>query len=247
MGEALPTIKDVPTSHMKNPTIAFIQSGKGGVGKTFTSANLSSMLNHLEVKHALFSVEIHGHLLRWFHPNTVEIVLDEVAIEQADEALDPIFDAAAKDRRHVVVDTGANTGRGLASWILPTDFFQECAEAKVRVAMVIVVGSADRDSVAFFADTFELAGTKVDWYLVRAWHTGGDFGLFDPIVSKAKARVIDLPVVPTMLMSASNEHRKTVVDLAAQIAMKSLRKARFRTIAREFEAAFQPLVERSFL
>jgi hypothetical protein len=135
----------------------------------------------------------------------------------------------------------------LASWILPTNFFQECAAAKVRVAIVIVAGSADRDTLGFFADTFEMAGTMVDWYLVRARHTGGDFELFDPLVSKTKAVVIDLPVVPTLLMELSNQLRKTVVDIAAQRTVKSLRMARFRTIAREFELAFQPLVERSFL
>lgn len=232
---------------MKNPTILFVQSGKGGVGKTFTSANLASLLNHLRLRHALFSVEIHGHLLRRFHENAIEIELDEVAIEAADEALDQIFDVAANDRRNVLVDTGANTGRGLAAWMLPTDFFQQCAEAKIRIAFVIVVGSGDRDSFDFFEDTFELAGSNADWYLVRARHTGESFEIFDPLVAETKAQVIDLPVVPTFLMEVSNQRRKTVMDLATQVGLKSMRKARFKTVAREFEAAFQPLIERSFL
>ena len=230
---------------MKSPVIFFNLSGKGGVGKTTTVAHLSSVLHEQGVSHALYSVEIHGHLLQRFHKEAIELIMNEVAIEAADEWLDAIFFAAYNDRQHVLVDTGANVGRGLAEWMLKIDFFQQCILANIRVVIAITVGSNDHDSCQFFRKFVELAGDQVGWCLCRAQHTGEEFALFDELVAETKARVIDLPIVPLHLMEFSRQRAQTFLQLAKD-EVNILRRQRCRFVGRAYSSALEPIVKEYF-
>jgi hypothetical protein len=231
---------------MKTPTVFLNLSGKGGVSKTTTVANLSSVLLDLGVQHALYSVEIHGHELQRYHPKAVELIMNEVAIDAADEALDALFFAACDGRQHVLVDTGANVGRGLGAWMVNTDFFQQCVDAKIRVVVAITAGSNDHDSYQFFSRFTDLADDQTSWVLFRAQHTGSEFALFDDMVVKTGARVIDLPVVPLRLMELSRQRGQTFLQLAEEKELNVLQRQRCRYFARAFSSALEPLVQNIF-
>jgi hypothetical protein len=228
---------------MKKPTIFFVLSGKGGCGKTFFSANLSSVFSYIGVEHLLYSLEVHGHQLKYYHPNAIELVMDEVAINRADNTLDRIFYSAQDTRNCVLIDCGANIGRGLASWMIGVDFFRLCVESQIRVAIVIVAVSGDGDTSLFFEQSLELAGSQVDWYLVRSRYTGDDFAGFDGLAKKSGAVVIDMPIVPLHLLQLSRQYAKTFPALAQSSEIDVMRRARCLRVAREFTAAVNPLLE----
>ena len=85
-------------------SITIVISGKGGVGKTFSTATLASLLKSSGTAHDLYSLEIHGRQLPRYHPETIELVLDEVEVSRGDTALDQIFLNAAAHNRPGLID-----------------------------------------------------------------------------------------------------------------------------------------------
>lgn len=226
----------------RSTNIFIFTSGRGGIGKTTTAANFSDWLLAERKEHALISAEIHGHQLRRFTERAVEVQVDEIAIREGASELDRIF-AEASRARHVVVDTGANTGRALIDWMNSISFYDICEQHEIYSTLCVVAGSGDRDTLEFFTKFFEFSGNRTSWILFRAKHTGQDFELFDEIAGRAKARVFDLPVVPARLIEASQKRCLTFRQLADLHEADLLLRQRCRRVAREFESCFETLTK----
>ena len=246
MGSECATIDNMANKTNNCPTILITLSARGGIGKTLVTSNLSSLLTDMSCAHEIMSLEVHSRRLQHFHANATQIVLDESEIEKGGGKLDRVFLTPIDDRKHVLLDTGANTGRGLVSWLLSVNFTALCEAHKIRVVFLIVVGSGDTDSLVFFTALAELAGPLMDLYLVRSRHTGDDFELFEPLVKSVDANVIDLPVIPLRLIELSQQLAKPFPALAKDKTINVLQRQRCINIARQYEMAFKSLTERSF-
>ena len=181
-----------------------------------------------------------------FYPDALDLTMSEVAVNTGRSPLDKILEVLLKERSHLVVDTGANVGRGILEWMEGVGFLDLCAEEGIRVSFGVVVAAFDRDTLEFANKLYDYAGDDVTWYTLQATHTGDNFDMFSEIVAKSKATVIAMPSIWSDTMELSKRRAQPFLKLAADSNLDIAERQRSAMAARRFEEAFRPIIRGLF-
>lgn len=226
---------------MKNRNKIIFLLGKGGTAKSTSTAAIHWLLVALKINHALLSVEQHGQLLRILCPTAQEIRYREREIEELGTALDSIYHAAING--HVLIDTGANTSRGLVTWLHSTSFLKTAAQANVDVAFVFFGLPDSEDCVDLLNRLYEFAKNNVQWFVAKSPVRGGDFSALEAKAEEIDATLLEIPKVPDRLLNLCIKHRISFTSHSLPTSIDVMEANRLATIRLNFGSAIKPLID----
>jgi len=149
-----PATQSAPLSTFKFPAtpgkghIIFVTNNKGGVAKTTLTAHVSDYLSEQGLQHLLVDVDMSGNALKRYKSATIVLNFDETKIAKGESDLDKLFELAANGC-NILVDTGANAGKGLMSWMKDVDFLSLTKEHDVTVSFIVPINSEDKDTLSY--------------------------------------------------------------------------------------------------
>lgn len=162
-------------------TVHFNLQGKGGIGKTYTSALLAQWIEEVapgtmdgydaDQENASFFA------YKGLSVKPIDVMRKDRTIDRKmfDQMLLEIFES----RKNIVVDTGANTFSPLMSYLLENDFFTILMQPGKKVYIHTIVGGGDnlRDTTAGFVSlALQTTCPMILWLNENsAWGDTGNF------------------------------------------------------------------------
>jgi hypothetical protein len=220
---------------MKNGRITLFLSDKGGVGKTTFTANYVDYLRGEGQEPSCFEIEVTKGAIHRYLDGVQHLAFNESEIHAQGDSLDPLLEAALEGKE-VIVDTGANTARGIAEWMHQVDFFRMTQEHGVGITFAVLVNGGDTEASAYLEKLKALTkDTQVKWVVIHALMHGADFQSVTSAEKSLEADIIEFEDVPLRLMNVLKEGE--TFNSAVEKITRVVEKQRFRAFARRFAQA----------
>lgn len=165
---------------MKN-SVHFNLQGKGGIGKTFTSALLAQWIEEIEPRtmdgYDADQENASFYSYKGLNVKPVNVMRQDRTIDRKlfDHMLLEIFES----KQNIVVDTGANTFSPLMSYLIESDFLSMLINSGKNVYVHTIVGGGDnlRDTTAGFISLARQTSCPIVLWLNEnaAWGDTGNF------------------------------------------------------------------------
>lgn len=224
--------------------IIFVTNNKGGVAKTTLTAHLSDYLSSLDKHHLLVDVDMSGHALKRYKPNTIVLNFDETKILSGESDLDRLFDLASNGCT-VLVDTGANAGKGLMSWMKDVDFLELIHEHEVDVTFIVPINSEDKDTLNYMVELYDFVKDDCNVVVCKSELHGTQFESANKVIAEKDPNLpsFRFPEIPKKFTVMFKEKDLTLTSAIASPDISVLDKKRLERRLKDMHQEFEQLSE----
>ena len=222
--------------------IIFVTNNKGGVAKTTLTAHLSDYLTTLNKNHLLVDIDMSGHALKRYKPNTIVLNFDETKILSGESDLDRLFDLASSGNT-VLVDTGANAGKGLMSWMKDVDFLELTRDYEVVVSFIIPINSEDKDTLHYLLELNDFAQNFCNVVICKSELHGTQFSSAEATLKEKNINLpnFKFPEIPKKFTIMFKEKDLTLTSALQQPDLPILDKNRLQRRLKEMHSSFNEI------